>query len=129
MFYTTFKKYSVAVLLLWQKLENSEKSTDLSQVTDKLYHIILCRVHPTMNGVQAHNLSGARIYIVERIRIWYFLALSCVARFNATTAEQDSSFILKWLENSQENQAITPKFVLYIVCILHYTKHSLDLPI
>jgi hypothetical protein len=63
----------------------SEKST----VTDKLYHIIFCRVHLTMNGVQAHNLSGARIYIVERIRISYFLALSRVARFYATTAEQN----------------------------------------
>ena len=61
------------LLLLWQKLEYSEKSTDLSQVTDKLYHIIFCWVHLTMNGVQAHNLSGARIYIVERIRISYFL--------------------------------------------------------
>jgi hypothetical protein len=87
-FYTTFKTISVTVLLLWQKLEYSEKSTDLSQVTDKRYLIILCRVHLTMNGVQAHNLSGARIYIVEMIRISYFLVLSCVARLHATTAEQ-----------------------------------------
>ena len=40
-----------------------------------------------------------------------------------------NSFILKCLENLQENQPITPKFVLYIVYILHYTKQSLDLPI
>jgi hypothetical protein len=56
---TIFQLYRGGKFYWWRKWEYPEKTADLSQVTDKLDHIIL--YHPS--GIRTHNASGDRYWM------------------------------------------------------------------
>ena len=59
-FNATFNNISVIQMYCVVSFIGGGKTTDLLQVTDKLYHIMLYQVHLTMSGIQTHNFSGDR---------------------------------------------------------------------
>jgi hypothetical protein len=50
-------------VISWQSVllvEETGETTDLPQVTVKIYHIMLYLVHPTMSRIQTENFTGDR---------------------------------------------------------------------
>ena len=64
---TIFQLYRGIQFYLWRQQEDPEKTSNLLQVTDQLYHLMLCRIRSFVNNIVSSIIYQLPILLLEQL--------------------------------------------------------------